>query len=90
MDEDAALLAQRMAYLDAYRGLYRREQTAGLVLCLLGVLVLVAGRYRPETPHWMVWVGAAIIGAGWLLFTLVIFRRTAWVRAHPFDPSGQS
>ncbi len=89
-DEDAALLTRRAAYLDAYRGAYRREQTAGLVICLLGVLVLVAGRFRAGAPHWLVWVGAGVIGVGWVLFTYVIFRRTQWVRTHPFDPNGQS
>ena len=51
-------------------------------------LVMVAGRYRPDAPSWVVWVGVGVIAAGWALFVFVIFRRTAWVRAHPFDPNG--
>jgi uncharacterized membrane protein YesL len=88
--QEAQMLARRTAYLDAYRGAYRREQTIGLVLCLLGALVLVAGRFRAGAPHWLVWVGAVVIAVGWLLFTYVIVRRTQWVRTHPFDPNGQS
>ena len=89
MDDDPAILQKRVAYLDAYRALYRREQTIGLIACLVGALMLIGGRYGPLAASWVVWVGAAIIAAGWILFTVVIFRRTAWVRAHPFDPSGQ-
>ena len=80
--------ARRAAYIDQIRGLYRRERTLGLAGCLIGVVVLVWSRYRWDAPHWAMWAAVAIIAAAWSLFAYVIFKRTAWVRAHPFDPNG--
>jgi hypothetical protein len=88
MIDDPELLAKKAAYIDTLRGLYRRERTAGFVACLLGVLALVWARYSPGAPAWALWVSLAVVAGGWLLFVYVIWRRSVWVRAHPFDPIG--
>jgi O-antigen/teichoic acid export membrane protein len=88
MMDDPNDLNRRAAYLDQIRGMYRRERTIGIAGCLIGVMLLIWSRYRWDAPHWAVWVAVAVIAAAWTLFAYVIFKRTAWVRAHPFDPNG--
>ena len=88
MNDEVELLTRRGAYIDQIRGLYRRERLIGFVGCLVGVMVMLYARYRPQTPHWLFWAGIGIIVASWSLFAYVIFRRTHWVRTHPFDPNG--
>ena len=50
------------------RRLHAREQLAGLVACLAGVLALVWGRLGAGAPPAAVFVGLALIGLGWALF----------------------
>ena len=88
MSGEAGANSRKIAYIEQIRGLYRRERTIGLVGCLLGVLLLVLARYRMTDATWAMWLAVGVIGASWLLFAYVIFRRTAWVRAHPFDVNG--
>jgi len=87
VSDEADINARKVAYLDKIRGLYRRERTVGLVGCLVGVLLLVLARYRFDAP-WLMWTAVGVVAASWLLFAYVIFRRTSWVRTHPFDPNG--
>ena len=86
--DEAAQLAKRTAYLDKVRTLHSRERTIGFVLCLVGVLALAWARYASYAPPWALWVAVGIIAVGWALFAFVLFARSAWVRAHPFDPNG--
>jgi hypothetical protein len=88
MIDDPELLTRRAAYVDTIRGLYRRERAVGFVACLVGVLALVWGRMGDGAPVWLTWTGLIVIAAGWGLFVYVLVRRSAWVRAHPFDPNG--
>jgi hypothetical protein len=88
MIDDPELLARQAAYIDTIRGLYRRERNAGFIGCLVGVVVLVWARMATGAPPWALWVGLIVIALGWGCFAYSIFRRTAWVRAHPFDPNG--
>jgi hypothetical protein len=88
MIDDPDVLAKKAAYIDTIRGLYRRERTLGYVGSLVGVLALVWARYAGYAPPWALWVAVAVIAASWALFAYVIFKRTAWVRTHPFDPNG--
>ena len=85
--DDPEVLIRRAAYIDRIRGMYQRERTIGIFGCLVGVLLLIIARYRMPGAPWAMWAAIAIIGAAWLLFAYVIFKRTAWVRAHPFDPA---
>jgi O-antigen/teichoic acid export membrane protein len=87
MNDDPDVLERRVAYLDQIRHLYRRERTIGLTGCLVGVMLLILARYRLPAAPWAMWAAVAIIAAAWLLFAYVVFKRTAWVRAHPFDPT---
>ncbi len=88
MLDDPKVLDRRAAYIDHIRGLYRRERTVGLIGCLAGVMLLVWARYRMGAEAWAMWGAIAVIAAAWGLFAYVIFKRTQWVRAHPFDPNG--
>ena len=88
MAEESAELTRKAAYIDTIRRLHRRTRNAGFVACLVGALILIGARYIHGMPAWGVYVGAAVILLGWALFAVAIFRRTAWVRAHPFDPDG--
>jgi len=84
--DDPAELEHRVAYLETLRAQGRPARFAGLVACLVGVLVLVIGRFRLGSPVWMLWGGSATVALGWGLFVYAIGRRLLWVRAHPFDP----
>jgi len=88
--EEAADLARRAAYIDAVRALQRGTRNAGFVACLIGALVMIGSRYMAGAPSWGIWAGAAVILLGWGLFLVSVFKRAAWVRAHPFDPNGQA
>jgi uncharacterized membrane protein len=86
--DEARDLGRQAAYIDAVR---RREvgtRNAGFLACLVGALILIASRFTAGLPAWGVWAGLAVILVGWALFTISVFRRAAWVRAHPFDPNG--
>jgi hypothetical protein len=86
MIDDPAELDRRTAYLETLRTQGRAARMAGLVACLIGVVILVIGRYRMGGPTWMLWSGSAVIALGWALFVYALGRRLYWVRAHPFEP----
>ena len=86
MTDDPQSLARRVAYVKTIRGLHRTERMAGLAGCLVGALLLIWGRQVAQAPPWAAPVGLVTIGAAWALFAYVIYRRTRYVRAHPFDP----
>ena len=86
MIDDSDLNAKKIAYIDRIRGMHKNKRNLGFLGCLLGVLIMLAGRYSPQVPDWTVWAGVAVVAAGWLLFAYVIFSRVTYVRTHPFDP----
>lgn len=87
MTDDPELLAKRAAYIDTLRGLHRRERLVGFVLILAGfLLVMPAYNEAWIWPHAAILAGYGLIAAGWVAFVYVIWRRTAWRRANPFDP----
>jgi hypothetical protein len=77
----------RAAYLADLRGRYRWTQNAAYIACLVGVLVMLTGRYGANAPHWLIFLGLGIIIIGWGLLATAIFGRAAYVRAHPFEPN---
>jgi hypothetical protein len=81
-------LDRQSAYLDAVRAIGRPARVAGLICCLLGVLILVVGRYKFGGMPWLLWGGAAVVAAGWALFIYAVARRLFWIRSHPFDSNG--
>ena len=52
----------------------RSTRTAGVVACLIGMLLMVSGRFVPAAPHVLIYVGVAVIVFGWGLFALSMFR----------------
>jgi len=86
MIDELTLNRKRIAYLDRLRALYRRERWIGFGTILAGAALLVISRYVPGFPEGLVWSGCGLLAAGWLLFVYVIWRRTAWRRANPFNP----
>jgi hypothetical protein len=81
-------LDRQSAYLDTVRAVGRPARMAGLICCLLGVLILVVGRYKFGGPLWLLWSGAGVVAAGWALFIYAVVRRLFWIRSHPFDSNG--
>ena len=87
MTDDPAQLANRVAYLDTIRSQGRRARTVGLIASLLGVLILVLGRFRLGGAMWLLWTGLVVIGFGWSCFVYALVRRHRWMRSHPYDPN---
>lgn len=85
MIDDPDYIRRRIAYIDAVRSIHPNKRTAGMIGCLLGVILIALAKFREGSPHWVLWAGLAVIGASWLLFVYVVVARTRYVRAHPFD-----
>ncbi len=83
---EAELLAKRAAYIDTLRGLHRRERLVGFFLILAGFGLVAPSWWIWNWSHNAILAGYALIAAGWVFFVYVIWRRTAWRRANPFDP----
>jgi uncharacterized membrane protein len=79
-------LSAREVYVSDLRARYRSVQNAGYVACLIGVLVMLSGRFVAGAPYWLVFPGLAVILVGWALLAFAIFSRAAYMRAHPFEP----
>ena len=86
MDE-AELLHKRMAYIDTLRGLHRKERLVGFLMILAGAVMVLPSRWVADWPHGVMWAGYALVALGWVLFIYVIWRRTQWRRANPFNPN---
>ena len=84
--DDAGLIARRVAYIDQLRSLYRRERLVGFGLILTGFLLILPSWGIYSWSHTLISIGYGLIATGWVLFIYVIWRRTAWRRANPFDP----
>jgi len=88
VNDEGDLAGRRAAYAQAVLALHGRTRNLGFVVCLVGVLALVASRYIWRAPMWTSWLSVGVIAAGWAMFVFVTLRRAAWVRAHPFDADG--
>jgi hypothetical protein len=84
---EAELLGKRMAYIDALRGLHRKERLVGFLMILVGAAMVLPSRFVAGWPDQAIWVGYGVIALGWMLFIYVIFRRAQWRRANPFNPN---
>lgn len=69
------------AQIAAIRAYHRRTREAGLIACLVGVAVMVAGRFMPGAPIWLVSVGVGIAVFGWGLIAYALMKRVAMARA---------
>jgi hypothetical protein len=86
LTDDPAVLQKRVAYVQSIRNLHKRLQMAGYAGCLIGVLLMVLSTFMAGAPHWLRWVGLAVVAPSWLVFIYVMVSRANYVRAHPFDP----
>src|SRR5258708_39728749 len=75
-----------MAQIDAIRAHHRRTRNAGLVACLLGVLIMIAGRYLTWAPVWLVNVGVRVVVLDWGLIASALCKREAIARWLPSNP----
>jgi len=66
----------------------RDAKNAGLVACLVGVLVMVAAARHVGLPPWMAPVGVGVIVLGWGFFAWSILKNTALARARAKDENG--
>jgi len=62
------------------RAYHRRERNAGYICCLLGVLVMIAGRYMTGAPIWLVNVGLTVVLFGWGLLAFALIKRVSLAR----------
>ncbi|HWF01376.1 MAG TPA: hypothetical protein VG248_16370 [Caulobacteraceae bacterium] len=76
--------ADRRAWVAAVRSEARSLHNAALATCLVGVLVMVGGAFMHGAPGWVRFAGLLVILCGWALFGVAIWRRMAYMRAHPF------
>ena len=63
-------------------------KNAGLVACLVGVLVMVAAARRGGLPPWMAPVGVGVIVLGWGFFAWSILKNIAQARTRAKDENG--
>ena len=75
-----------VAQIDAIRAHHRGTRNAGLVCCLLGVLVMIAGRFMAGAPIWLVNVGVGGVVLGWGLIAYALWKRVAMARAFTSNP----
>ena len=65
----------------ALRAYHRRTREAGLIACLVGVLVMIAGRFMAGAPIWLTSVGVGIAVLGWGLIAYAMMKRVAMARS---------
>ena len=70
-----------VAQIDAIRAHHRGTRNPGLVACLVGVLIMIAGRYMAGAPVWLVNVGVGVVVLGWGLIAFALWKRVAMARA---------
>ena len=58
----------------------------GFGLILTGFLLILPSWWALTWSQLAINVGYGLIAIGWVIFIYVIWRRTAWRRANPFDP----
>jgi hypothetical protein len=65
-----------------------RLRDFGFILCLIGVLVMAAGRFVAPAPAWMIAVGLGVIVLGWGLLIWSILLRAATSRLRSLRTNG--
>jgi drug/metabolite transporter (DMT)-like permease len=67
--------------MTSVRNLHAHKQTAGLLACVAGAVLMIWGRFSAGAPALAVPAGLALVVLGWALFAYVIVQRTRYVRA---------
>jgi hypothetical protein len=65
---------------EAIRAFHKGTRNAGYVFCLIGVMVMIAGRYMAGAPVWLLSGGVGIIVFGWGLLAYATVKRLARAR----------
>ena len=65
---------------EAIRVFHRGTRNTGYVFCLVGVLVMCAGRFMSGAPSWLLAVGVGIIVFGWGLLAYATMKRLGKAR----------
>lgn len=64
----------------AVRACHRGTSSLGYVCCLVGVMVMIAGRFMAGAPAWLTSVGVGVVVFGWGLLAYALTRRVAMAR----------
>jgi hypothetical protein len=67
--------------IDAIRAHHRGTRNVGLVACLIGVLIMIAGRYVAAAPEWLMSVGVGVVVLGCGLIAFAMWKRLAKARS---------
>lgn len=70
-----------------FAALFRILKNIGFVVCLVGALAMIAGRYMPGAPRWLTYIGVSVIVFGWGVFAYALVQRAVYLRAHA--PTGE-
>jgi hypothetical protein len=70
-----------VAPAESIAALFRTLKNTGFVLCLVGALAMIAGRYMPGAPRWLMYIGVSVIVFGWGVFAYALVQRAAYLRA---------
>jgi hypothetical protein len=81
---EAEVLKRRIAYIDHLRSLHRFERNLGLGVILLSAAIVMTAQFMP-LPKLLVLTGFSLLAAGWVISIYVIWKRTVWRRANPFE-----
>jgi len=81
--------ADRVERIEAIRAYHRGTRNAGFLACLVGALVMIAGRFAHGAPVWLMSVGVSVIVFGWGLFAFALIKRTAYARTHSIGTNGR-
>ncbi len=73
--------AAPVAPAESFAALFRTLKNTGFVVCLVGALAMIAGRYMPGAPRWLTYVGVSVIVFGWGVFAYALVQRAAYLRA---------
>ena len=87
VSEDVVFMIRRAAYVEEIREVALRARRMGWAALFMGAVTLAWAVFRGPGMHSRVAHSAeAAIVLGWALFVYVMFKRTRYVRSHPFDP----
>ncbi len=74
--------------VESFAVLFRTLKNIGFVVCLVGALAMIAGRYMPGAPRWLTYIGVSVIVFGWGVFAYALVKRVAYLRARA--PTGKN
>lgn len=79
-------LKRRTAWIAKVRGLHRWKRFAGVMGALIGAILMVWAKSRPDVPEVLINVGMAIALASVALLFYSMYARWMWVKQNPYKP----